>query len=519
MISGFNTQSEVSAISVANATASLSTTWESEGASSAALTFKAGGWAQALVRLPATQNWSWAGGLAVDLSNRDSVSETIAFQIDDDGTMYGSSKNIGARVTLPANATATVVIPFAAAPSGSSYGMKCVPPLAAGGHMLTPWGTMDLTHVVDYRLYTLSLPSDCHVLVDNVRLVDPYTAATFTAIVDKYGQPTDSLSPTKITADTDFADRTTTEQAWLNANPVPSDRDSYGGWASGPTLAATGYFRTTYYNSKWWLVTPSGHLFFSSGMNAVIPSEPSITQGRETMFSSLPLSSDPYSAFYGTVAGTPASPGTSTTYDFYGANLQRKYGSTALTQWTSNTSARLKAWGFNTDGWSYPQNYAPGLNMPYCIMVSYSGSFNKVSTGSDGWGPMVDPYDPAFAAALNQQIPWYISTAIGDPNCLGYFVDNELSWAGTGSNARYALAWGVLQQSSTTSPAKTAFISALQTEYGTIGALNSAWNTSFASWTDAGNPWTVQSSPTSAATADLSSLSLSFARKYFSTIK
>ena len=44
--------------------------------------------------------------------------------------------------------------------------------------------------------------------------------------------------------------------------------DPYQGWR-GITLAATGRFRVEQVDGVWWLVTPSGHPFFSSGVTGV----------------------------------------------------------------------------------------------------------------------------------------------------------------------------------------------------------------------------------------------------------
>lgn len=514
LISSFETTTDVSGVQVANATAARCTTWATAGSSSVSLTFAAGSWAQAMVTFPAQQDWSGTGGLAFDLQNTGSAPVTIALQLDD-----SANASIGARITIPAGGFATAIAPFAATPSGQPYLMKSAPPLAPGGKMLGAWGSMNLAHVVDYRFYTLNLSTAAHINLDNVRTVSPYSASTFTNLVDQYGQPTArTVSSTPITADADFAARTATEQTWLQNNPVPADRDSYGGLAAGPSVAATGYFGTTKLNGKWWLVTPQGHLFFSAGVDSVIPTQPSITQGREAMFQSLPATGDPMASFFGTVQGTPVSPGTSTTYDFYGANLSRKYGANSVDAWKTATTQRLKSWGFNTIGWT-DQAFASAFNTPYTMMLSTSGSYHKVSTGADVWGAMADPYDPAFATALTNNVAWQTANSKSDPMCVGYFVDNELSWANWQSNSRYALTWGALTQDTASSPAKAAFISLLQAEYSTVGALNAVWGTTFSSWTAAGLPWTAQSQPSTAVQADLSRLSLAFARQYFTTVR
>lgn len=78
---------------------------------------------------------------------------------------------------------------------------------------------------------------------------------------------------------------------------------------------------------------------------------------------------------------------------------------------------------------------------------------------------------------MRQRMKWKQHLAsIDDPWCLGYFVDNELSWGDT-----TALALGTL-----TSPpeqkAKQVFIADLKAKYDTIEALNKVWKTEYASW-------------------------------------
>ena len=59
------------------------------------------------------------------------------------------------------------------------------------------------------------------------------------------------------------------------ASPI-SDADPYGGWAGGPQLAASGFFRSEKVDGKWWSVDPKGHLFWSPGVCRVYPGLPTI---------------------------------------------------------------------------------------------------------------------------------------------------------------------------------------------------------------------------------------------------
>ncbi len=55
----------------------------------------------------------------------------------------------------------------------------------------------------------------------------------------------------------------------LKRHPGVPHFNKYGGWADGPTLEATGWFRTEKYKGKWWLVDPEGKLFLAHGIHSV----------------------------------------------------------------------------------------------------------------------------------------------------------------------------------------------------------------------------------------------------------
>ena len=61
--------------------------------------------------------------------------------------------------------------------------------------------------------------------------------------------------------------------------------------------------------------------------------------------------------------------------------------------------------------------------------------------------------------------------SVGDPWCVGFFVDNELSWGDETSLGLAALASPAEQQ------AKKVFVDDLKAKYQTIEKLNAAWDT------------------------------------------
>ena len=99
-----------------------------------------------------------------------------------------------------------------------------------------------------------------------------------------------------------------------------------------------------------------------------------------------------------------------------------------------------------------------------------------------------------------------------DPWCIGYFVDNELSWGKDDRDlARAALL------SPATQPAKLAFRAWLEQKYATPEALNTAWGTAFASW-DAFLAATNKPAEKACGT-DLEAFHTQIAERYFRVIR
>src|SRR5262249_8759527 len=171
-------------------------------------------------------------------------------------------------------------------------------------------------------------------------------------------------------------------------------------------------------------------------------------------------------------------------FDFYTANLQRKFGGDWRARWREETTARLEAWGFNTIGnWSDPELSAMH-RLPYTVPLSPEGEYAKVSSGVDWWGPMPDPFDPRFADAADKMARNAAERYRGDPFLIGYYVDNELAW-GRSTPAYpeeyYALAINALA-AGPESPAKAAVVAYLTETYREPERLAQAWDIPLRSW-------------------------------------
>ena len=155
--------------------------------------------------------------------------------------------------------------------------------------------------------------------------------------------------------------------------------------------------------------------------------------------------------------------------------------------------------------------------------VSIFGNHARVGSGSDYWGKMHDPFDPKFAESVRNSLRGVVRQVKGDPWCLGYFVDNELSWGGFGDEGgRYGLGLGALGLPAASSPAKRAILDQLKKKYGEISRLNAAWKTSLGDWQALEGSWKPAAGHSGWSTelkADLSGFVKELARTYFKTIR
>ncbi|MGH9343277.1 MAG: beta-galactosidase [Terriglobia bacterium] len=488
-VTSFESQSDLGQVKVTNCKVSLTTEHVTNGqralkvgfSNSEAATVELGSGAEV---------WDWRqyGAVAVDVANPSGQEIQVGMQLRDAGYNGGSSHltteysgNVGPR--------ATVSYYYAFGPSSPiAQGMRGGPPTVAG---ILPFSMMPganepirAEHDTGLKFSFQHGAGTQSVVIDNIRLLPPFN---YDGIVDRFGQYTRSNWPGKVKSLQGLLAQNQQEEEEIKAHPTLPDRDEYGGWSTGPHVASTGYFSTVKRHGKWWLVDPDGRLFFSLGID-VINAHPNgdaytFVTGRKAMFTWLPGSGDPLSKLYGyarRVVYGPVKEGQ--TFGFYNANLERKYGADWLADWRTTALERLRAWGFNTIGnWSDPALYAY-KKVPYIATISIHGHYAHVPSGNDYWGPMPDPFDPQYVAAANADVRAVARLHRGDPWCIGYYVDNELSWGGgTTDRTHYGLAYGALSANGAL-PAKRAFVKQLQSHYASVGRLNKAWDTRFASW-------------------------------------
>jgi len=340
-------------------------------------------------------------------------------------------------------------------------------------------------------------------------------ADTFLPFVDAFGQFAHVEWPGKIHSEDELQKAKADEARWLSENKGPADRDSWGGWSAGPQLKATGHFRAEKVNGTWWLVDPDGRLFFSHGVDCVSPGSDTGVTGREPYFAWVPEKDSPLAKFYGWNSWAPhgfyKDKGRFMTFDFAGANQLRKYGEGWEAVYADLAHRRIRAWGLNTvANWSDDKVYLL-RHTPYTVCLDTGGPRIE---GSEGWwGKFPDPFSQEFCDGIRRRaLELRKAGTANDPWCIGVFVDNELSW---GKDDRALALSAVL--SPPTQPAKLAFKAWLEKRYATTDALNTRWETAFASW-DAFLASTNKPNE-KASGADLEAFHAQIAEQYFRVIR
>ena len=243
-------------------------------------------------------------------------------------------------------------------------------------------------------------------------------------LIDEFGQYAHADWPGKARSEADLKKSWAAETAALQGsatNPAPG-RDEYGGFAD-TQARATGFFRVEQIDGRWWFVTPAGHLFYSVGVNGIGPGSGTRVTGRADMFAALPPALPGLTNYPARVPGREKVDGQQV--NFYGANLQRRFGDDWRLPWARLTAQRFAAWGLNTTygtGLSEALDQTP-LNQPY---VTYLRGFQ---TANSIMG-LPDVYAESFPDMVRAEAMRQLTPRKNDPYLLGYFIGNEPPWPG-----------------------------------------------------------------------------------------
>lgn len=438
-----------------------------------------------------------AGRLALPVQNPGDRPVNVHLRLGDDEAATSPDHALAARFVVPAGSQRTLIVPLCAI-DPRQMGMRTGPatkPPADIADALTPTsldGRLDLGKARSLYLVLDGREGD-RTLVIGAPTTGPGAdpRRDWRQLIDALGQYNGADWPGKVRDEATWR-RSVDEQGQRWQVDAHSDRWGavVGGDRPAPIFEAKGFFRTARDpRGRWWFVTPEGRGFFSIGVNTVdLHDGATYVEGREWMFKDLPpTSGSPLSGHYGrsdlrrdmgAQAGRRFDHGRY--FNFYTANLQRLDGADWRATWRTRTLARLRAWGFNTLGnWSAAElsERTRKDRLPFTVALSIEGEgFARISDGVDYWGRMPDPFDPRFAAAVDETVRRGTAPHRGDPMLLGYFVDNELAWGDGNSpdpRRRHALVIHALEGPD--GPARRALLGLLAGRHASVADWQSAW--------------------------------------------
>ena len=463
-------------------------------------------WPALRFRAAAPLDWSRAAALTVPVENLGDRPFTLLLRLDDDPNADGGDRSLTGMITLAPHERGAAVLPLAPGPGGMRGRPVTVTALAPGERAVTDLrGALDPRHVVALHVSGVRTDGDRTLVLGTPVLRDrPPGERSGGAIVDGYGQAIAGSWPEKVGSDAELRAKLATAEAQtrrLAALPRVGTERASGG---------TGFFRTEKANGRWRFVSPAGQPFFSLGVDAVSPANPTIVSGREALFADLPAPGTPLARFF------DSTPEGTRVFDVGAADLARVLGADWRRRWAAHTVARLTAWGFNTLGnWSDPDLAASGLAAVDFYDVQGDSA---LVPGADG-RVLPDPFDPRFPAVADAVATQMTARHRGSHTFLGYFSGNEMPWGGADRPDGF-IAARVLRLGPD-SPAKQALVAQLRGRYGTTGALAAAWGTR-----TLGGDWAAllaravpfPASPTGAARADAARFGGVFADRYFAAV-
>ncbi|UCD85905.1 MAG: hypothetical protein JSU92_06855 [Deltaproteobacteria bacterium] len=235
---------------------------------------------------------------------------------------------------------------------------------------------------------------------------------------------------------------------------------------------ATGFFRVEKIGEQWWLITPEGHPFFSTGINAL------------------------------RFSGTPTAEGVK----HYEETVQEKYGTREA--WAQAQFERCGEWGWNTVGaWSDWELFKH--QMPYTIILGL---------GQGDWltGELADYFSEEFRENARKKILDITTGLTDDPFLVGYFLDNELRWGQDWRGGHLFDEYMAMDIG--TCAGKQALMQFVQNRYVTVAAVKEDFETDASSWGELGAQTVLPAWETEGAIATRTEWTGVVAEEFFSTL-
>lgn len=338
-----------------------------------------------------------------------------------------------------------------------------------------------------------------------------YTVSHTSALVDFMGQSKIHTWPTRIPAPSYLASYEAAEIYDLGDNPnvvSPYGVAPASIGVSGTVPSVSNWEAWKDADGVWWFVSPSGQIKWQLGVGSLdlTGSYTVVDDDRSKLFEGLPAISSPFYLTDG-ITGRQA-------FKFFAQALWDRWGASYLTTFYQRWLARVLSYNVALGPWNYNAGFHDGTSPAVWVLFGTTtpGQFAKGLYITTNRGSIEDPFYSGSTPATDFELyarqgfydsfngagpfpmPEYVRSHIGT-EVLGVVYDNEVPWADAASTNdadRYRIGFAVMQAPST-QPAKAAFVAWLQQSanagpsYTNIAQLNSAWNTTYSSYTDLQN--------------------------------
>jgi len=321
------------------------------------------------------------------------------------------------------------------------------------------------------------------------------------ALLDELGQSRTRQWPGRTRDLDELQARLTAQAAASSSHRWPASFSEWGGLAARREKDANPrpFFRTHHDGTRWWLLDPAGHPFWSAGLVSVRVDTTATYDGLEGALAWMPPRDGAFAEVYTT------RPDGRSSINYLAANFIRTFGEGWYETWTRIALGELRRLGFNTvANWS-DWEIARAARFPYVRPLAWGQR-----TAPFVYRDFPDVFDPrweADAARFGEQL----AATRDDPAFIGYFPMNEPTWG----FARETPASGMLFNTPQCAT-RRALADALGRKYGDDRALSAAWGFETTMAAVAGGVWSRVLSPP--AERDLAEFSAVMVEKFFGAL-
>jgi hypothetical protein len=254
------------------------------------------------------------------------------------------------------------------------------------------------------------------------------SSTQFSGAVDRYGQASAGRWPDKVTSDADLKRSLEEEERRMQTWTRRGDWDAYGGLQSAPWHEkATGFFRVTQRDGKWWMISPEGNPLFYTGL-CVAPAliwAQTPTRGREHIWQELPPKSGITAELW---SDSPWGDGVPDYFSPHAWNLIRKFGPDWRQRAVESCARRLDAWAFSGLG-KFCDDDVPGRPR---VETPKLGSIAPLVRH-------IDVFDPAARACVRDYLAGVFQGKAHESRVVGVSVGNEFDEIFTTDEVREVL--------------------------------------------------------------------------------